>query len=365
LLRNCGNDARLKKPAICYSTIEECSRAPKTTKKARCRHRQEENSAMKKLLFVLAAVAAACFSAALYAEDYPSRPVTLVAVFGPGSASDTICRIIANKLGPALGQPVVVEPRPGADGALAALYVHHQTPDGYTLLMATNSPLSADPYLHKDVNYDPVKDFVPITRVGSFTLMLVVDPNLPIHSVQEMIDYAKAHPGKLTFATGNTAGIVALETIKHITGISMLHVPYKSTPPALEDIIGGRVSMMLADFTTAMPHVSAGTLRPLAVSRIRRSTLFPDLPTMDEAGITGFNLDTWAGLVAPTGTPPQVVTKLNGALRKIIDSPQAQAQFKNVGFEGFSSTPEELGDFIKAQLALWGKMIKDANVQLN
>lgn len=320
---------------------------------------------MKKFAFILVTALVTLFNTALRADDYPSRPVILVNVFGPGGGSDTICRIIANKLGPALGQPVVVEDRPGADGALAALYVHHQRADGYTLLMATNSPLSADPFLRKDVNYDPVKDFVPITRVGSFTLMLVVNPNLPIHSVKEMIDYAKANPGNLTFATGNTAGIVALETIKHDTGISMLHVPYKSTPPALEDIIAGRVSMMLADFTSAMPHVSAGTLRPLAVSRIRRSTMFPDLPTMDEAGIKGFNLDTWAGLVAPAGTPPEVVNKLNGALRKIIDSPEVQARFKNVGFEGFSSTPEELGDFIKAQLALWGKMIKDANIQMD
>jgi tripartite-type tricarboxylate transporter receptor subunit TctC len=320
---------------------------------------------MRKSLLVLVAAMSALFSAALYADDYPSRPVTIVNVFGAGGGSDTVCRIIANKLGPALGQPVIVEDRPGADGALAALYVHHQPADGYTLMMATNSPLSADPYLHKDVNYDPVKDFVPITRVGSFTLMLVVDPKLPIHSVQEMIDYAKANPGKLTYASGNTAGIVALETIKHDAGISMLHVPYKSTAPALEDIIGGRVSMMLADFTSAMPHVNAGTVRPIAVSRIRRSTLFPDLPTMDEAGIKGFNLDTWAGLVAPAGTPPQIVAKLNGALRPIIDSPEVQARFKNVGFEGFSSTPEELGNFIKAQLALWGKMIKDANVQLD
>ena len=320
---------------------------------------------MRKSLLVLVAAMSALFSAALYANDYPSRSVTIVNVFGAGGGSDTVCRIIANKLGPALGQPVIVEDRPGADGALAALYVHHQPADGYTLMMATNSPLSADPYLHKDVNYDPVKDFVPITRVGSFTLMLVVDPKLPIHSVQEMIDYAKANPGKLTYASGNTAGIVALETIKHDAGISMLHVPYKSTAPALEDIIGGRVSMMLADFTSAMPHVNAGTVRPIAVSRIRRSTLFPDLPTMDEAGIKGFNLDTWAGLVAPAGTPPQIVAKLNGALRPIIDSPEVQARFKNVGFEGFSSTPEELGNFIKAQLALWGKMIKDANVQLD
>jgi tripartite-type tricarboxylate transporter receptor subunit TctC len=319
---------------------------------------------MKKLLAVFVTVAVAMLlNGALHAEDYPSRPITITAVFGPASASDTICRIIADPLSKALGQPVVVEDRPGADGALAALYVHHQPADGYNLLMATNSPLSADPFLHKDVNYDPVKDFEPVTRVGSFTLMLVVDPKLPIHTVKDLVAYAKAHPGGLSFASGNTAGIVAGDTLAKWAGISMLHVPYKSTPPALEDIIGGRVSMMFADFTTAMPHVAAGSLRALAVTRIKRSSLFPELPTMDEAGITGFNLDAWAGLVAPAGTPPDVVAKLNTALRKIIDSPEVQAKFKTVGFEGFSSTPQELGDYIKAQLVEWQKMVKDANIQ--
>ena len=319
---------------------------------------------MKKLLAILVAAAAAMSIGSLArAEDYPTRPITITAVFGPASASDTICRIIADPLSKALGQPVVVEDRPGADGALAALYVHHQPADGYNILMATNSPLSADPFLHKDVNYDPVTDFAPITRVGSFTLMLVIDPKLPIHSLNELVAYAKAHPGTLSFASGNTAGIVAGDTLANWAGISMLHVPYKSTPPALEDIMGGRVSMMFADFTTAMPHVAAGTLRALAVTRIKRSSLFPELPTMDEAGIKGFNLDAWAGLVAPAGTPPEIVATLNGALRKIIDSPDVQAKFKNVGFEGFSSTPAELGDFIKVQLGVWGKMVKDANIQ--
>jgi tripartite-type tricarboxylate transporter receptor subunit TctC len=317
---------------------------------------------MKKIAFILVAAAVALFGAALHADDYPSRPITLVAVFGPGSASDTICRIIADKLSPMLGQPIVVEDRPGADGALAALYVHHQPADGYTLLMGTNSPLSADPFIHKDINYDPIKDFVPITRVGSFTLMLVVNTQLPIHSVKELVDYAKANPGKLTYASGNTAGIVGVETLKRWAEISILHVPYKTTAPALEDIIAGRVSMMFADFTSAMPHVTAGTVRPLAISRIKRSSLFPDLPTMDEAGIKGFNLDAWAGLVAPAGTPPEIVTKLNGALRKVIDSPDVQVKFKNVGFEGFSSTPEELGAFMKAEIVDWGKMVKDAGI---
>lgn len=317
---------------------------------------------MKKLLLILVA-AAAMFSPSLRAGDYPTRPITFINPFGPGSASDTLCRIIGDKLGPALGTSVVVEDHPGADGALSALYVHHAAADGYTLLMGTNSALSADPFLHKDVNYDPVKDFVPITRVGSFTLMLVLNPNLPIHSIKELIDYAKANPGKLSFASGNTAGIVAGDTLTHWAGIRLVHVPYTTTPPALEDIMAGRVSMMFADFTTAMPHVSAGALRALAVTRIRRSALFPQLPTMDEAGLKGFDLDAWAGLVAPAGTPPDVVNKLNGALRKIIDSPDVQAKFKNVGFEGFSSTPEELESFIKLQLAKWGKMVKDANIQ--
>jgi tripartite-type tricarboxylate transporter receptor subunit TctC len=318
---------------------------------------------MKKLLLVaVAAVATMLAGSGLYADNFPSRPVTFTAVFGPGSASDTICRIIADPLGQALKQPVVVEDRPGADGALAALYVHHQPADGYSLLMATNSPLSADPFLLKDIAYDAVKDFAPVTRVGSFTLMLVVYPGLPIHSMKELVDYAKANPGKLSYASGNTAGVVGGKTLANYAGVDMLHVPYKSSPPAIEDVIAGRVSMMFADFTVAMPHVSAGQVRALAVTRLKRSVLFPDLPTLDEAGIKGFNLDAWAGLVAPAGTPPDVVATLNGVLRKIIDSPEVQAKFKNVGFEGFSSTPEELGNFIKVQLGEWGKMVKEAGL---
>jgi tripartite-type tricarboxylate transporter receptor subunit TctC len=317
---------------------------------------------MKKLA-VIAAAAAALFSTALRADDYPSRPITFVSVFGPGSASDTICRIIADPLSAKLKVPVIVEDRPGADGAVAAQYVQHAAPDGYTLMMATNSPLSADPFLLKDVSYDAAKDFTPVTRVGSFTLMLVVYPGLPIHSMKELVDYAKANPGKLSFASGNTAGIVGGKTLAHWANIDMLHVPYKSSPPAIEDVIAGRVSMMVVDFTVAMPHVAAGQVRALAVTRLKRSPFFPDLPTMDEAGIEGFELDAWAGLVAPAGVPPAIITKLNDALRPIIDSPEVQGKFKNVGFQGFSSTPAEFADFIKVQLGKWGKMIKDADIK--
>jgi tripartite-type tricarboxylate transporter receptor subunit TctC len=323
---------------------------------------------MKKIIPVAAAVmatlfGAALFSPALHAEDFPSRPITFNNPFGPGSASDTLCRIIGDQLGTMLKQPIVVEDRPGADGAVAAQYVAHATPDGYNLLMATNSPLSADPFLYKDITYDAIKDFTPVTRVGSFTLMLVVNPSLPVHSVQELIAYAKANPGKLSIASGNTAGIVGAKTLAHDAGIDLLHVPYKSSPQAIEDVIAGRVSMMIVDFTVGMPHATAGQVRALAMTRLKRSALYPDLPTMDEAGVEGFELDAWAGLVAPAKTPPDVVAKLNGALRKVINNPDVQTKFKNVGFDAYSSTPEEFGAFIKVQLGNWSKMVKDANIQ--
>ncbi len=311
----------------------------------------------------LLAVAAVLFGAAAFADDFPSRPMTFVSVFGPGSASDTILRIIADPLGAALKQPIVVEDRPGADGAVAAQYVQHATPDGYTLMLATNSPLSADPFLLRQVSYDPVKDFAPVTRVGSFTQLLVVNPGLPVNSVKDLIDYVRANPGKLSFASGNTAGVVGGKTFAHWAGLDILHVPYKSSPQAIEDVIAGRVSMMVVDFTVGMPHVAAGQVRALAVTRLKRSPLFPDLPTLNESGLEGFDLDAWAALVAPANTPPEVIAKLNGAIGKIIDDPATKQKFRNVGFDGFSSTPDELGDFIKVQLGKWGKMIQDAGIQ--
>ena len=318
---------------------------------------------MKYLLRILVAAGATLFSATLHADNYPSKPITLVAAFGPGSASDTICRVIAQPLGVALGESVIVETRPGANGALAGQYVARSAPDGYTLLMATNSPLSAVPFMMKSPPYDAVKDFTPITRMGSFTLMLVINPSIPAKSMKELIDYAKANPGKLSFASANTSGVVAGATLRHWAEIDLLHVPYKSAPPALQDLIAGRVSMMFTDLTTGLPHVQSGALRALAVTRLQRSPLFAELPTMDEAGVTGFDIDSWAGIVAPAGTPPAIVTRLNTELRKIIDSPDIKKMLGRVGFEAFSSSPKEMEDTIKVQLGKWGKMVKDAGIQ--
>src|SRR5262245_60290044 len=318
---------------------------------------------MKKLLLVLTIACAQLLTAPLCAENYPSKPITLVAVFGPGSASDTICRVIAQPLSAALKETVIVENRPGANGALAALYTARAVPDGHTLLMATNSPLSAAPFLMKNVSYDPVNDFTPVTRVGSCTLMLVLNPSVPAKTVKALIEYAKDNPGKLSFASANTSGIVAGETLKRWAEIDMLHVPYKSSPPAIQDVLAGRVSMMFTDLTTGLPHVKSGALRALAVTRLNRSSLFPELPTLDEAGVTGFDMDSWAGIVAPAHTPPAIVTQLNAELRKIIDSPDVKSKLGNVGFEAFSSSPKEFEDFVGVQLGKWGKMVKDAGIQ--
>ena len=192
--------------------------------------------------------------------------------------------------------------------------------------------------------------------------MLVINPSIPAKSMKELIDYAKANPGKLSFASANTSGIVAGETLKHWAEIDLLHVPYKSAPPALQDLIAGRVSMMFTDLTTGLPHVQSGALRALAVTRLQRSSLFVELPTMDEAGVTGFDMDSWAGIVAPAHTPPAIVTRLNTELRKIIDSPDIKKMLGRVGFEAFSSSPQEMQDTIKVQLGKGGKMVKDAGI---
>jgi len=236
-------------------------------------------------------------------------------------------------------------------------------PDGYTLLMSTNSPHSSNPFLLKNIAYDPVKDFAPITRIGSFTLMLVANPAVPVKTIPDLIAYAKANPGKLTYASGNTSGILAGETLKHWAGIDILQVPYKSVPPALNDVIAGRVSLGFTDLTPGLPQVHAGALRALGITRLRRSTLLPDLPTFDESGLKDFEVESWAGLFAPAGIAAEIVGRLNAETRRIVENPQIRAQIGQIGFEVFGSTPEELGEFVKDQLVRTSRMVKDAGIE--
>jgi len=307
----------------------------------------------------MAPVLAPAVARIAWSQTYPWKPVSIIVPFGPGSGTDTVTRVIAQPLGIALKQTIVVENKAGANGAIAATQVARAAADGHTLLMSTNSPHSAAPSLNKSLGYDPVKDFAPLTRVGSYTFMVLVHPAVPATSVAELIAYAKANPGKLSYASG----IVAGETLKRAAGIDILHVPYKTVPPALQDVLAGRVSMIMSDLTPGLPHVKAGTLRALAVTRLARSALVPDVPSLHEAGVTGFDMDSWAGLFAPAHTPPEIVARLNGELRGIIDSLEVKARLRDLGFEAFSSTPEELSEFVKVQLVKWTQMIKAAAIE--
>jgi putative tricarboxylic transport membrane protein len=311
----------------------------------------------------LVAIGLALAATGASAQNYPSKPITIVVPFAAGSGTDSIARIVGQQLSVAFSQSVVIENKVGASGVLAATYVARAAPDGYTLLMATNSTHSANPHLFKSLSYDPVKDFAPVARAGSYVFMLVVNPEIPAKTLPELVAHAKANPGKLTYASGNTTGIVAGETLKSKAGIDVLHIPYKSTPPALNDVLGGRVSMMFIDLAPGLEHVRAGTLRPLAVTTKERSALLPDLPSLHEAGIPGYDVTSWAGLFAPAGTPKEIVARLNDEVRKIIANPEAKARIAITGFDAFSGPPETLAAFVQSELANWGKLIKDAGIE--
>jgi tripartite-type tricarboxylate transporter receptor subunit TctC len=296
------------------------------------------------------------------ADTYPSRPVTMVVGFAPGSGIDVVVRIIARRLEVPLGQSVLIENRPGANGALAAGHVARAAPDGYTLF-PNGGAISNLPFLMKSLPYDPERDFAPITLLGGFAYMLVVNPQVPARSVSDLVFYAKANPGKLSFATSNTNGLVSGETFKRRAAIDIHHVPYKSAPPAINDLLGGFVSMMFADVTTALPHVRSNALRGLAVTALNRSPLLPELPSLHEAGFTGFDVGSWNGLWAPANTPNEVITKLNTELRKIIDDPELKKQLAALGFDAVSGSPEETAKYAEEQRVKWAKMITDAGIE--
>ncbi len=319
---------------------------------------------MRRLLFAVGLVLCGMLGQPALAQNFPTKPITLIVPFGPGSGTDTVARLVGQHLSQALGQSVVVENKAGANGSLAASTVARAAPDGYTLLVATNTTHSANPAgMMKNLPYDAVKDFAPVTRVGNYIFVLAVTPDLPAKTLPELIAHAKANPGKLTIASGNGTGIVAAEALKSAAGINLLHVPYKSTPPAMNDILGGRISMMFVDLTASMSHLNAGTLRPLAVTTLERTRLLPDLPTLNEAAVPNYDITSYCAIFAPAGTPKEIVDKLNKELAKIIESPEVKKKLGDAGFDAFSSTPEQLGDFIKAQLVLWTRLIKQSGIE--
>ncbi|MEH3087198.1 MAG: tripartite tricarboxylate transporter substrate binding protein [Xylophilus ampelinus] len=312
----------------------------------------------------LAAAAGLPAAAQAPADAYPRQPIRLVVPFAAGSGTDAVARLIAQALGDALRVPTVVDNKAGANGIIGAEAVAKAPPDGYTLFVTTNTTHSANPSLMKSLPYDPVKDFVPVSRMGNLPFMLVVNPALPVKSVAELIAYGKAHPGKLTYASGNSTGIVSGATFARMAGIDMLHVPYKSTPPAIADVIGGQVSMMFVDTAAGLATVEAGKMRALAVTTRERTKLFPQLPPLADAPeLKGFDITSWNGIYAPAGTPRPVVEKLNHALAGIANSAAFRERTAKLGFDAFGSTPEEFAAFTGSELAKWRQLIQAAGIR--
>lgn len=293
----------------------------------------------------------------------PGKNITLVLPFAAGSGTDSTTRLISKELGTALGANIVIDNKPGANGSIAASYVARAEPDGYTLFVTTNTSHSANPYLLKNMTYDPIKDFTPIARTGDLPFMLVINPEIPANSVADLIALAKKDPGKYSYASGSSSAIVSGATFAHLAGIDLLHVPYKSSPPALTDVIAGRVSMMFIDVPTGLPHVNGKVLKALAVTTIKRSALLPQLPTMDEAGVKGFDITSWQGYLGPANMPENVVTRLNAEIRKVVERPDIKNELAMRGMEAFSGTPESFDKFLKEQLVVWEKLIRDAKIE--
>jgi tripartite-type tricarboxylate transporter receptor subunit TctC len=304
----------------------------------------------------------ALVSAASAQAPYPNRTITLVLPFAAGSGTDTTTRLISKELGVALGVGMVVDNKAGANGSIAASYAARSTPDGYTLFVTTNTTHSANPYLLKTMSYDPIKDFTPIARTGDLPFMLVINPEIPANSVAELIALAKKEPGKFSYASGSSSAIVSGATFARLAGIDLLHVPYKSSPPALTDVIAGRVSMMFVDVPTGLPHVQGKALKALAVTTKKRSALLPELPTMDDT-VKGFDITSWQGYFGPANLPKDIVVRLNAEIRKIVERPEIKSQLAERGMEAFSGTPEEFDAFLKEQLVLWEKLIGDAGIE--
>ncbi len=318
----------------------------------------------KTLLRALAAACAVLAAApAARADTYPSKPITLIVPFPAGSGTDAVGRIFGAELGNILGQQIVVENKPGANATIAASYVARAKPDGYTLFVTTNTSHSAAPFLMKNVPYDPVKDFTPIARGGNLPFILVVNPKRPWKSVGDLIADARQHPGKITYASGNSTGIVAGATLSNRAKVDLLHIPYKGTPQALTDVVGGQVDFMFTDLASGLPFVQSGQLRALAVSTAQRSAIVPDLPSMAESGVPDFDLNSWNGYFGPAGMPPDIVTKLNAAIKQVVAKPDVRQRLAALGFDAFSSTPEEFAQFVSEQRDLWGKLIRDAGIE--
>jgi tripartite-type tricarboxylate transporter receptor subunit TctC len=300
-------------------------------------------------------------------QSYPSKPVRMVLPYPPGGGSDTIGRPLAQKLTESLGQQVVVENRGGANGNIGMEHVARATPDGYTIVFALTAQLAINPGLYSRVPYDPVKDFAPITLLGTGAYILVVHPSLPAKSLKQLVALAKAQPGQIAYSSsGNgSGGHLAAELLNSMAGIRMLHVPYKGGGPALMDLIAGQVQVLFSTQLASWPHIQSGRIRALAVSTAKRPASIPDLPTVAEAGLPGYDSGVWYGVLAPAGTPRDIIARLNGDVIRALNQPDYRGLLVNNAIDPIGSPPEQLGQYIKTELVKWAKVVKDAGVRVD
>ncbi len=299
------------------------------------------------------------------AQTYPSKPVRIVVPSTPGDGADLLARYVGQKLGEILGQPFVVDNRAGAGGIIASELVARATPDGYTLIVANAGSHAINAALVPKLGYDPVKDFYPVSLFMTSPNILVVNTALPVKTVQEFIAYAKARPGKLNFASGGngSSGHLSMEYFKGATGTELEHVPYKGASPALADVIAGQVPVMFVNLPPAMPHVKSGKLRALAVTTLARSPAVPDIPTVAESGVAGFETVAWFGMLAPAGTPREIIMKLNVEINKIAQTQEWKDRILALGGVAVGGTPEVFAQRISADIAKWKKVVSEAGVK--
>ena len=302
------------------------------------------------------------FATAAQAQ-YPGKPVRIVVPFPAGSSTDIITRVLAQSVSQSIGQSVIVDNKAGADGAIAAAEVAKAPPDGYTLLMATNSPMSAVPAMKKNPPYDPVADFTPISDVGRYTFFIVVHPSVSAKTLSELVEYARANPGKVNYATGNTTGIVSSAFFASLAKVQMVHVPYKGEPQAITDLVAGRVQMMFCSVSTSIPHIREGRLRAIVTTLGKRSHVLPEVPTIAEAGMPEFSITSWAGLFGPAKMPRDVVERLNKEFVAAMGRADVQAAMEKQAFSLSPSSPEKLAAFVKEQMESYRRILRAAGVE--
>ena len=316
---------------------------------------------------LFATILLAALPAAAAEDDYPNHTVRIVVPFAPGGSTDVVARILADKLQGELKQSFVVENRAGAGGNIGADMVAKSNPDGYTLLMGTTGVLAINNYLYKDMPFDPQRDFAPVSYTSLITNILVVNANVPAKNVADLVALAKAKPGELTFASSGAGSSTHLsaELFKSMAGVDIVHVPYKGSSQAITDLMAGHVTMLVDNAPSSLPYVQQGKLRALAVTSLKRMPGLPDVPTLDEAGVKGYESLSWSGIVAPAATPKPVIAKLNAAIERVLAMPDVRKKFADLGVDPVGGPPEAFARHIRAESEKWGRVVKAANITLN